>query len=171
VTVNTDDFKFKFIKRNEGGIDVNVFEYSMPYAYSVSKDGKPQTFKSPDGFVIKEQANKPDSAFQVWKNDGTDSITKPPIDLRVVFTGAGPAEQFMLSKWAVAPVFNPQTVHFDTQPLFKQDNKTPNLLTFDDIVRSKPFSVTDDKGDAYVTRPRVDFDPTYQAFLKNNGAI
>jgi hypothetical protein len=170
VTVNTPDFKFKFIKRNEGGFVVNVFEYTMDYKYSLISKGKPTTFKMNTGFVIKERANDPDKAFQVWKHDGTDSISAAPIDLTVVFTGAGPAEQFMLSKWALAPFFNSQTVHFDTQPLFKKDNKTPNQLTFDDIVKSKPFFVTDDK-DAFVTRPRVNFDPTYQTFLKNNGAI
>ncbi len=30
---------------------------------------------------------------------------------------------------------------------------------------------TDDVGDVYVTRPRVDFSATYQKFLQDNGAI
>jgi hypothetical protein len=170
-TVSTGGFKFKFIKRNESGRGMNVFEYSMPYKYSVILRGKSKTFNTTTGFVIKEVASDPDKAFQVWQHDGTDSITVPPIELRVIFTGAGAAEQFMLSKWAMAPFFNSQTVHFDTQPLFKSDNKTPNPLTFDDIVKSKPMFVTDDNGDAFVTRPRVDFRATYQTFLKTNGAI
>jgi len=170
VTVDTPDFKFKFFKRNEAGFVVNVFEYSMPYKYPARIQGKQTTIEMTTGFVIKEQANIPDSAFQVWQHDGLDSITPPSITLRVVFTGAGPTEQFMLSKWAMAPFFNEQTIHFDTQSLFKKDNKLRNLLTFDDIVKSKPIFVTDGK-DAYVTRPRVSFDQSYQTFLKNSGAI
>jgi hypothetical protein len=168
-------------RRNEQGIDVNVFEYRRPYKYTFlfwdkektrfTRITKPMT----KGFVIKERADDPDSAFWVFNNNGTDSIvdaTHPPPEafLEVVFVGAGPAEQFTLSKWATR-YFNAQTNTLETLPLFARDNKTPTSLTFKDLAKSKPFFVTDDVGDAYVTRPRVDFDPAYQTFLKNNGAF
>jgi len=151
-------------------VQINVFEYAVPYTYTALVNGKQQRITKTKGFVIKERASDPDSKFQVFNIDGTDSTTPSTVFLRVDFTGSGPAERFMPSKWA-APFFNPQTGSLEAQPLFEKDNKTPKLLTFDDLVKSKPFSVTDDSGDAYVTRPRVSFDPAYQAFLKSNGAI
>ena len=51
------------------------------------------------------------------------------------------------------------------------DDKTPKQLSFDDLAKSKPFFAMDDNADAFVTRPRVSFDPAYQTFLKNNGAF
>jgi hypothetical protein len=112
--------KVKFITREELRIDVNVFEYSLPYTYSVPINGKMKSFTKTKGFVIKEQASAPNSAFQVFNNEGTDSIvdaTHPPpeVFLLVVFTGAGPAEQFTLSKWAV-PFFNAQTASLEIHP-------------------------------------------------------
>ena len=59
---------------------------------------------------------------------------------------------------------------FEVHPLFER-NKTPKLITFENLAKSKPFFATDDIGDVFVTRPRVDFGAAYQAFLKNNGAI
>jgi hypothetical protein len=173
-TVDKNGFKFKFILRKENSIDMNVFEYNMPYDFSYLIKGKPKTFKETAGFVIKEKVSTQTSSFQVWQNSGTDSVTKPPIELIVNFTGAlppSPADQFRLSKWSFAPYLNSQAVSFDTHPLFKADDKTPNLLTFDDIVKSKPLFVTDSSGDAFVTRPRVDFRASYQTFLQTNGAI
>jgi len=156
-------------------INVNVFEYKVPYTYTAFFNGKKKSITKSKGFVIKEQVANPDQALQVFNNDGTDSIvdkSHPPPDvfLAAVFIGSGPSEQFQFSKWA-APYFNPQTAQLETQPLFESDNNTPKLLTFDDLAKSKPFFATDDIGDVYVTRPRVDFSPTYQAFLKSNGAI
>ena len=68
-------------------------------------------------------------------------------------------------------VLQPTDGSVQTQPLFEADNKTPKFLTFDDLVKAKPFFATDDVGDVYVTRPRVDFSATYQSFLKSSGAI
>jgi hypothetical protein len=169
-TVNAAGFKFKFIKRNENGRVMNVFEYDMPYKYSVILKGTLKTFNMTKGFVIKEQASNADNEFQVFSHVDTDSVNSKGKPLTAVFIGAGAAEQFKLSKWAV-PFFNERTVRFDVQPLFKSDNKTPNPLTFNDIVKSKPFFTTDNDGDAYVIRPRVNFSPTYQTFLKSSGAI
>jgi hypothetical protein len=164
-----------FIQRNEQGLAVNVFEYTVPYTYTVVAGGKKTSYTLTKGFVIKERSADPNSAFQLFNNDGTDSIvdaTHPPPEAFVVavFTGTGAAEQFKLSKWAT-PFFNPQTARFDAQPLFAADDKTPTALTFDDLAKSKPFFLTDDVGDAYVTRPRVDFSAGYQTFLRNIGAI
>ncbi len=79
--------------------------------------------------------------------------------------------QFKLSNWGVQ-YFNAQTANLESQPLFAKDNKTPKLLTFDDLAKSKPFFATDDNGDAYVTRPRgEDFSVGYQTFLESIGAI
>jgi hypothetical protein len=176
-TVGT--FKVTFITRKEPGpdqksVDMNVFEYNGKYTYSVMFRGKKLSYAAP-GFVIKELASTPDIAFRIFNSDGTDSVvdaTHPPPKelLRVDFIGSGPAEQFILSKWA-ASWFNVQTTRFETLPLFEKDNKTPTRLDFDDLVFSKPFFAADDNGEVYVTRPRVDFSPAYQTFLKNIGAI
>lgn len=166
--------KVKFITRKEDKIDVNVFEYSVPYTYSVVLNGKSKSVTKTKGFVIKERVSSPDSAFLVFNNDGTNSIldpqNPPEVFLVVVFIGANSSEQFTLSRWAV-PYYNAQTTSLETHPLFENDNKTTKMLTFDDLVKSKPFFLTDDTGDVYVTRPRVDFNAAYQTFLKNIGAI
>ena len=167
-TVNANGFKFTFLKRLEGVLSMNVFEYDMPYKYSVVLRGKLQTINMTGGFVIKELAGAPDTEFRVWSHEDKDSVIKGK-PLVTSFTGAGAAERFKLSKWAVK-FFNIGCRRFEAQSLFKADNKTPNPLTFDDVV-SQPFFTTDDKGDAYVVRPRVDFGAAYQTFLKNNGAI
>jgi len=162
-----------FIQRKENGIDMNVFEYDLPYTHKLyAEKGKPETITA--GFVIKEVTNDL-SVFQIFNANGKDSTKapktpEPDVFLGVKFIGAGPGEQFLPSKWAV-PFFNPQTSTFEEQPLFEKDNKTPKLLTFDDLAKSKPFFVTDEISDAFVTRPRVNFDQIYQTFLKTNGAI
>lgn len=168
--VNANGFKFTFLKRTEGALSMNVFEYDMPYKYSVVLRGKPQTFNMTRGFVIKESTAASDTEFRVWSHEDKDSVTVKGKPLVASFIGAGPAERFKLSKWAVK-FFNTRTVRFEAQSLFKADNKTPNPLIFDDVVKSKPFFATDDKGDAYVVRPRVEFGATYQKYLKNIGAI
>lgn len=170
-------FKVTFETRKEPGpdtnpIDLNVFTYDGKYTYSVMSGGKKRNFSAP-GFVIKELASNPDAAFQVFNPYGTDSTVDPnnPQPFRKVeFIGSGSAVQFTLSKWAVS-WFNTQTTLFENLALFEKDNKTPVRLTFNDLVVVKPFFLTDDSGDVYVTRPRVDFSPTYQTFLTSIGAI
>jgi hypothetical protein len=164
----------KFLTRTENGLTVNVFEYSMPYTHKVyEENGTPETITT--GFVIKELASD-QTVFQVFNAISSDSIATPVVPqpgvfLRVAFIGTNFSnDQFTSSQWGVQ-YFNPQTVSLESQPLFEKDNKTPKLLTFDDLAKSKPFFATDDTGDAYVTRPRVDFSAAYQTFLKNNGAI
>ncbi|HEY5741427.1 MAG TPA: hypothetical protein VIS99_02705 [Terrimicrobiaceae bacterium] len=172
--------KVTFIERLEpttgtSTAKMNVFEYRVPYTYSVVIGGQKKTNTKTNGFVIKEQAAAPNSAFEIFNNDGTDSIVdathpRPDAFLGVVFIGSAPAEAFTLSKWAT-PYFNAATVKLEALPLFAKDNKTPTVLTFEDLVKAKPFMATDDVGDVYVTRPRVDFSATYQKFLQDNGAI
>jgi hypothetical protein len=165
--------KVKFITRTENNVSMNVFEYNMPYMHKLFREGrKEETITA--GFVIKERASDP-NVFQVFNANGKDStrapvVPSPDVFLAVVFTGAGASQQFEVSKWA-APYFNVHTAKFEAQPLFENNNKTPKLLTFEDLAKSKPFIVTDDIGDAFVTRPRVDFSAPYQKFLKTIGAI
>lgn len=173
--------KVTFIERVEpttgtSTAKMNVFEYRVPYTYSVVTNGRKKTNTKTKGFVIKEQAATPDSAFEIFNNDGTDSIVdathpRPDAFLGVVFIGSAPAERFTLSKWAT-PYFNAATVKQEALPLFAKDNKTPTVLTFEDLVKAKPFMTTDDVGDVYVTRPRVDFsNAAYKKFLQDKGAI
>ncbi len=167
--------KVRFIQRKENNTDMNVFEYSLPYTYTVSIDGRNKTITKTKGFVIKEQTATPDKVFEIFNNDGTDSIvsatsSRQEAFLGVIFIGSGPAERFKLSKWAT-PFFNSGTVNLEALPLFKSDNKTPTMLSFEDLVQSKPFMVTDNVGDVFFTRPRVDFSASYQKFLQDNGAI
>jgi hypothetical protein len=167
--------KMNFIQRKEGGVDINVFEYNMPYTYTVFEHGKKTPNPMTSGFVLKERAADP-SVFQLFNANGKDSTIIPTTPAQDVFLIVGfigttfATEQFTASKWGVG-YFNTQTATLETQPLFEKDNKTPKLLTFDDLAKAKPFYLTDDNGIAYVTRPRVDFSAAYQTFLKNNGAI
>lgn len=161
-----------FIQRVESGVNINVFEYNLPYTHKLFVAGKSETITA--GFVIKEPTNNP-NVFQLFNANGKDSTKIPTTPdpkafLGVNFIGTSTSDQFIVSKWAV-PFFNAQTATFENQPLFENDNKTPKLLTFDDLAKSKPFLVTDENGDAFVTRPRVDLDLIYQTFLKNSGAI
>jgi hypothetical protein len=169
-TVNVNGFKFKFLQRIESAVNMNVFEYDMPYEYSVVLKGNRRRFPMTGGFVIKEVASAPETEFRIWSHVDKDSVASKGKPLVASFAGAGSAEQFKLSKWVVK-FFNTRMMRFETHALFKTDNRTPNPVTFDDVVKSKPFFTTDDNGDAYVVRPRVNFDAAYQAFLTNNGAI
>lgn len=171
-------FNVTFTTRAEpspGGtqVSMNVFEYSGKYSYSFLDKGKKLAFANP-GFVIKELASNPDAAFQVFSasdtNSAVDLTKKAPPFLKAEFIGSGPADQFTLSQWAVT-WFNRQTARIEFLPLFEKDNKTPAQLTFDDLLISKAFYATDDNGDFFVTRPRVDFSSGYQTFLTTNGAI
>jgi hypothetical protein len=158
------------------GQSFDFFEYRVPYKFSNYRRGG----KSVDvtgGFVIKEDAQDPRDAFLIYNSESSDSnatptTPQPKAVFRIAFTGpAFPTDQFKLSKWGVE-YYNSRTMTFESVPLFKADNKTPNLLNFDDLIKSRPFFVTDDKADAFVSRPRVDLDnATYQTFLKNIGAI
>jgi hypothetical protein len=169
----TTTAEVKFLRRVEKTVSLNVFEYDMPYTHKLFREGgKKQTITA--GFVIKEPASDP-SVFKIFNANGKDSTLvpttpAPDVILAVAFVGTSSDDPFAISKWA-ALYFNAQTSRFESQPLFEKDNKTPKLLTFDDLAKSKPFFVTDDIGDAYITRPRVNFSPTYQTFLKNLGAI
>jgi hypothetical protein len=164
----------KFLTRTEHGVKFNVFEYSVPYTHKLFREGgKLETITA--GFVIKELDGDP-KVFQVFNANGSDSTVtpkapQPDVFLRVAFIGASfSSDQFSPSQWGVQ-YFNAQPARFESQPLFEKDNKTPKLLTFEDLAKSNPFFVTDDTEDAYVTRPRVDFSAAYQTFLKNSGAI
>ncbi len=171
--------KVKFIERVEPQDNkptkMEVFEYNMPYTYTIFEQGRKTSNTITAGFVIKEVAGEP-KVFQAFNVNGRDSTLvpttpQPDVFLRVAFIGANfSTEQFTPSSWG-GEYFNSQTANFEGLPLFEKDNKTPRLLTFEDLAKSKPFFVTDDTGDAYVTRPRVDFSSSYQAFLKSNGAI
>jgi hypothetical protein len=172
-------FKVAFTTRKEqvdsdtSPIDVNVFEYTGEYTYSAISDEGKKTIITKPGFVIKERTDNPDTQFWLFNYHSTDSTVDAShrqLFRRVVLVGSGPAEQFKVSKWA-AFWFNAQTTRIEFLPLFDVDNKTPILLTFDELVRSKPFFATDDQGDVYVTRPRVDFSATYTKFLQDSGAI
>jgi hypothetical protein len=168
-TTNTVTLKSKV----EGTVNFNIFEYDVPYSYTLFREGKQNTIAS--GFVIKEIASDP-TEFQIYNANGRDSAVVPKTPASNVFLGAAyigtsfSTGQFTLSKWGVR-YFNAQTARFETQPLFAKDNKTPKRLTFEDLEKSKPFATTDDIGIAMVTRPRVNFNTAYQAFLKSNGAI
>lgn len=171
-------FAVKFIARKEpdpGGnmIDTNVFEYTGIYTFSYLSQGKMISDKYP-AFVIKELASNPGAGFRVFSyldtNSAVDPTHAPKAIINVTFNGSGPADQFTLSKWVVT-WFNTQTTRFEWLPLFETDNKTPVWLSFDDLLITKPFFVTGQTGDVYVTRPRVDFSAAYQTFLKSNGAF
>jgi len=170
-------FQVTFAQRKVGtdpatAVDVNVFQYNGKYTYTFISDGKKISHDSP-GFVIMELTSNQDTEFRIINSSGTDSTfdpKNPPPVLRVAFNGSGSPASSNLSDWA-APWFNPQTCRLEFLPLFDTDNKTPTSLTFDNLLITKPFYATDDQGDVYVTRPRVDFSATYQTFLKNNGAI
>ncbi len=54
---------------------------------------------------------------------------------------------------------------------FITDGGLETTLVFDDLVKAKPLFVTNESSEAFVTRPRVNFDPGYQTFLSSNGAI
>jgi hypothetical protein len=166
--------KVNVLQRTDGGIALNIFEYNMPYTQKLYREGgKSQTINT--GFVIREQASD-QTVFQVFNANGKDSTVvptapQPDVQLLVAFIGSNfSTEQFTPSKWGVK-YLNPQSASIESQPLFENDNKTPKVLTFDDLAKSKPFFVTDDAADAFVTRPRIDFSAAYQTFLKNNGAI
>lgn len=167
--------KVNFITRAESGKNMDVFEYNVPYTYKLFKGGKKTDTKIKGGFVIKEVDGDP-TVFQIFNANDKDSTAvpkapQPDVFIGVAFIGATfSTDQFKPSNWGVQ-YFNSQTASLESQPLFAKDNKTPKLLTFDDLAKSKPFFVTDDNGDAYVTRPRVDFSAGYQTFLKKNGAI
>ena len=167
--VPTGSVDFNTVQEN--GIDTNVFEYEMPFSY---RDEDGNAVKSP-GFVIKE-LHADASAFWLYNAKDSDKgavPTLPANGARVVVAFIGDTwatQQFTPSKWAVR-CFNAQTAKLETLPLFEKDDRTPKLLTFDSLAKSKPFFVTDATADVFVTRPRVDFSSSYQTFLKTNGAI
>jgi hypothetical protein len=162
-----------FIPPASGGA-FDFFEYDVPYDFFDHRTKKSQHVSG--GFVIRESANDPRNAFEIFNAESSDSTAvpstpRPNVLYRIAFTGPSfPTGQFKVSNWGVE-FYNEQSAKFGSQPLFEKDDKTPKLLTFDDLAKSKPFLVMDDAADAYVTRPRVSLDPTYQTFLKNNGAI
>jgi hypothetical protein len=153
---------------------MNVFEYNIPYSYTHFEKGKKTSKTVSAGFVIKEVKGRPEE-IQAFNLNGKDAsvaptFPQPDVFFRVIFIGTNFAsDQFKLSSWAIVYI-NPQAGSFDAHPLF-ETSKLPKLLTFDDLAKSKPIFATDELGDAFVTRPRVDFSPAYQTFLKSNGAI
>jgi hypothetical protein len=168
----------KVIERSESHnntqITMNVFEYDVPYTYTQIKKGKRTAKTITGGFVIKEVKGASEE-FQTFNLNDKDSTVlpkfpQPDVFFRVVFIGNNfSTEQFIPSSWAVLYI-NAQTAAFEVDSLFEK-NQTPKFLTFENLVKSKPFFATDDNGDAFVTRPRVDFSAAHQTFLKNNGAI
>ncbi len=167
--------KINFITRTENGKGMDVFEYNVPYTFKLFKRGTKTDTNITGGFVLKEVDGDP-TVFQIFNANDKDSTAvpkapQPDVFIGVAFIGTNfSTDQFKLSNWGVQ-YFNAQTANLESQPLFAKDNKTPKLLTFDDLAKSKPFFATDDNGDAYVTRPRVDFSVGYQTFLKSIGAI
>lgn len=166
--------KVKFIQRmdniNNVPTAVNLLEYKIPYPFKHLRKGKTVTIKNSKGFAIREKVASQDVAFQVFNNEAPDSSTQPNTTVVAAYIGPPGGDTTKPSNWAI-PFFSAATVEFARQPLFKPDDKTPIILTFDDLIKAKPLMVTDDKNDALVIRPRVDFSSTYQAFLTGNGAI
>jgi hypothetical protein len=156
------------------GAAFEFLEYNVPYNYYDYRQSKSLPVAA--GFVIQEASADPRNEFFIFNAESDDStvapsIPKPNVQFRITFTGASFATgQFKLSNWGVT-YLNPQSAKLETQPLFASDDKTPKLLTFDDLAKSKPFFALDENADAFVTRPWVSFDSTYQTFLKNNGAF
>jgi hypothetical protein len=156
------------------GASFEFLEYDVPYTYFDHRQGKNVNVTT--GFVIQEAAADPRNVFLIYNAEKSDSKLTPSIpqanvQFRITFTGASfPTGQFKLSNWAVG-YYNRQSAKLETQPLFASDDKTPKLLSFDDLAKSKPFFALDENADAFVTRPWVSFDPAYQTFLKNNGAF
>jgi hypothetical protein len=140
----------------------------MAYSFSYVANGKTKKGGSSKGFVVKERAGDPDT-FQIFNDDGTELNIVPGSLILVTYIGASGGDHSKPSNWGV-PFFNPQLNQHDIHPLFK-DDKTPNILVFDDLVKAKPLLVTDEVSDAFVTRPRTNFDPSYQSFLTSSGAI
>jgi hypothetical protein len=152
-----------------GGVKIHVFQYAMPYSFSYVSNGNTKKGGSSKGFVVKELAGNPDT-FQIFNDDGTDLNIVPTQLLLVIYIGASGGDHSKPSNWGV-PFFNPSLNQHSFHPLFKANDKTPTILVFDDLVKAKPLLVTDEVSDAFVTRPRTNFDPTYKAFLSSNGAI
>jgi len=156
------------------GASFEFLEYDIQYSYFDYRQSKKVDVTT--GFVIQEAAADPRNEFLIFNAENSDSkltpsIPQPNVQFLIKFTGASFATgQFKPSNWAVA-YYNQQSATFETQPLFASDDKTPKQLSFDDLAKSKPFFALDDNADAFVTRPRVNFDATYQTFLKNNGAF
>jgi hypothetical protein len=153
---------------------MNFFGYKAPYKYMEFDTGAKAPTKVTAGFVIRENAAT-NMAFNLHNSEGSDPTATPTAtesgeNYAVFFLGTNFAtEQFMPSKWGVR-FFNTQTTQFDSMPLFAADNKTPRLLQFNDIAKSKPFLIMDEASDAFITRPRISLDSAYQTYLKSNGA-
>jgi hypothetical protein len=154
------------------GVNHHVFEYDKPYTY---KDWQFQIDTTAvNGFVILQEGVV-ESEF-IIHNFFDKSFADPRKARQLVSflpSSLTAATRFKVENWGLR-FLNKNKSQTEDLPLFKlasNNKQVPNFLTFADLKKTSPFLRLDENKDAFVTRPRVDFDATYQKFLKDNGAI
>ncbi len=184
-TSNTDSVKVK--TKTEGTENFNYFEYDVPFEVYVFV--RNISFKVPfpfQGFVIKQKDGE-EKAFRIY-NINTKNSDLPrdqplflPVSPYVIkkfddifFLGNEPdfeTTKTQLSKWGVR-YLDKTAMQAKSLFLFEKDNKTPKRLGLEDLKQDRSFFYClDNEKDVFSSRPKVDFEPIYQSFLKSSGAI
>jgi hypothetical protein len=170
----------------------HFFEYDLDISTNLTSTFLGNTNRNKwsfKGFVIKQpildekrfeiiNIGTKDSTKVIDQTTGLPIPTLPPtkiFSLDDIFFQGNDADfsttKHQLSNWGLF-YLNTHKMKAQKFPLFERDNKTPKRFSFQDLKADRTFFFCfDNTRTLMVTRPKVDFNPTYQTFLRNSGAI